>query len=91
MDLNKLFSKNISVFSLDIESFLSSFIDSNIKTENFFINNFVKKYGKYKLIKKGILGNKGDIIVDNVDNPKKFIDYTNILMKHILQIQGKKS
>ena len=71
--IKELSDKKIPIFRLDIESSLSSFIDSNISTENFFKNNFIKKKGKFTLIKKGILGKIGDIIVDNVLMPKRII------------------
>lgn len=71
--IKQLLTKKIPIFRLDIESSLSSFIDSNISTENFFKNNFVKKSGKFRLIKKGILGKFGDIVVDDVMTPKRII------------------
>ena len=65
--------KKVPVFRLDVENSLSSFIDSTISTEDFFSSGFVKNFGKFRLIKKGILGNSGDIIVDNVIVPKRII------------------
>ena len=72
--LNKI---NKPIFRIDIESMLSSFIDSTIKTEFFLQGNFIKKYKNFNLVKKGILGKKGDIVVDNVDKPKKIIGICN--------------
>ena len=72
-DINKLNEKNIYVFRLDIENSLSSFIDISVNTENFFDSDFVKLKNKFRLVKKGILGKMGDIIVDNIDNPKRII------------------
>ena len=66
------FSK-ISIFRLDIENALNATIDSYIKTENFFKNSYIKNIGKHNLIKKGILGTKGDIVVDDVEKPKRVI------------------
>ena len=72
-DLNQLNKRNVTIFRLDIENSLSSFIDTSVDTENFFESSYVKKMGKFKLIKKGILGNNGDIIVDDVIKPKRII------------------
>ena len=72
-DLNQLNKKNIHIFRLDIENSLSSFIDTSINTESFFENSFIKKKNKFRLVKKGILGNSGDIIVDDVIKPKRII------------------
>ena len=71
--IKQLSSKKVPVFRLDVESSLSSFIDSKISTENFFNSSFINKRGKFRLIKKGILGNSGDIIVDNVAAPRRII------------------
>jgi len=72
-NITQLSKRKVPVFRLDVENSLSSFIDSNISTENFFKGSFVKKYGKFRLIKKGILGKTGDIIVDNVETPSRII------------------
>ena len=72
-DLNQLNKKNIHIFRLDIENSLSSFIDTSINTESFFENSFIKKKNKFRLVKKGILGKSGDIIVDDVIKPKRII------------------
>ena len=72
-DLNQLNEKNITVFRLDIENSLSSFIDTSVDTENFFESSFIKKKRKFRLIKKGILGKNGDVIVDDVRKPKRII------------------
>jgi hypothetical protein len=72
-DLNQLNKKNIPVFRLDIENSLSSFIDNNINTEIFFESSFINKKNKLRLVKQGILGNVGDIIVDDVIKPKRII------------------
>ena len=72
-DLNQLNKRNVTVFRLDIENSLSSFIDTSVDTENFFESSFVNKKRKFRLIKKGILGNDGDVIVDDVMKPKRII------------------
>ena len=72
-DLNQLNKKNTHIFRLDIENSLSSFIDTSINTESFFENSFIKKKNKFRLVKKGILGKSGDIIVDDVIKPKRII------------------
>ena len=72
-DLNQLNKRNVTVFRLDIENSLSSFIDTSVDTENFFESSFVNKKRKFRLIKKGILGNDGDVIVDDVVKPKRII------------------
>ena len=69
----QLSKKKVSVFRLDVENSLSSFIDSTISTEGFFSSSFIKNHGKFRLIKKGVLGNIGDIIVDNVETPSRII------------------
>jgi len=65
--------KEISIFRLDIEFALNAVIDSNIRTEAFFKGEYTKKIGNNNLIKKGILGSKGDIVVDNIEKPKRII------------------
>jgi hypothetical protein len=72
-NLYELNKRNIPVFRLDIENSLSSFIDTSVDTENFFESSFVKKKNNFRLIKKGILGNYGDVIVDDVIKPKRII------------------
>ncbi len=68
---------NKMIFRVDIETMLSTYIDSTIDTESFFKNRFYKRYKNFNLIKKGILGEKGDIIVDNVDKPKEIVGVCN--------------
>ena len=46
------------------------FIDGSIYI---FSMNFIKKHKEFNLVKKGVLGQKGDIIVDSVDKPQKII------------------
>ncbi len=71
---NKIISQDQTIFRLDIEGMLSSFIDSTIQTESFFKNkHYYEKFQSFNLVKKGVLGKKGDIIVDDVINPKKII------------------
>ena len=72
-NLKQFKKENIFVFRIDIENSLSSFIDTNIDTESFFENSFFNIKNKFRLVKKGILGNKGDIIVDDVFKPKRII------------------
>lgn len=72
-NIKNLSELKIPIFRLDVENSLSSFIDYSISAENFFDGIYLRNIGKLKLIKKGILGNKGDIIVDNVLNPKRII------------------
>ena len=72
-DLSQLRKRNVTVFRLDVENSLSSFIDTSVDTENFFEDSFVNKKKKFRLVKKGILGNNGDIIVDDVIKPKRII------------------
>ncbi len=84
-DLNQLNQRNITVFRLDIENSLSSFIDTSVDTENFFKGSFIKRKRKFRLVKKGILGNYGDVIVDDVMKPKRIIGVCdkNGLLKNI--------
>ena len=92
-DLNQLNKRNVTIFRLDIENSLSSFIDTSVDTENFFESSFIKKRGKFRLIKKGILGNNGDVIVDDVTKPKRIIgyaakmDFKNISLKDYKSIK----
>jgi hypothetical protein len=72
-DVNQLKKWNISIFRLDIENSLSSFLDTSVDSESFFENRFFNIKNKLRLVKKGILGNMGDIIVDDVIKPKRII------------------
>jgi hypothetical protein len=73
LDLNQLNKKNIPIFRIDIENSLSSFIDASVDNESFFESSFINKKNKFRLVKKGILGNAGDIIVDDVIKPKRIV------------------
>tara|TARA_A100001011_G_C14292647_1_gene836945 strand:+ start:313 stop:1353 length:1041 start_codon:yes stop_codon:yes gene_type:complete len=75
--VNSLKKINKLILRVDIETMLSSYIDSTIDTESFFKNRFSKKYKSFNLIKKGILGEKGDIVVDNIEKPKEIIGVCN--------------
>ena len=67
--------KNINLFRLDVTPAYNGYLENISSTEVFNNLNLVKsKISKnYNLIKKGILGKSGSIIVDNVNSPKKVL------------------
>ena len=69
----KINKDNNIIYRLDIESSLSSFIDSSIIRKIKFNKNISKKINNYNMIQKGILGMHNDIIVDNIKKPRKII------------------
>lgn len=69
----ELSNLNHKIYRVDIENTLGSFIDSNIETEKFFNTKLYKNFKGINLIKNGVLGKEGDILVDDVEKPKKII------------------
>ena len=66
-------SKNINLYRLDVTPAYNAYLENVNATQK--IHNFnLKKsqsYGKFKLVKRGILSDENSIIVDNVSLPKK--------------------
>ena len=73
--LDLAIQKNINLFRLDVTPAYNGYLENISSTEVFNNLNLVKsKISKnYNLIKKGILGKSGSIIVDNVNSPKKVL------------------
>ena len=71
------------MYRLDISPAYSSYLEnvySTNKISNLFQKNF-KSFKKFKLIKRGVLGDKDHIIVDNVENQKKFLELPMVLVE----------
>ena len=64
--------KNITIFRLDITAALAGMIESNI-----YFNNLLEKSIGYrvingqKIVSGGLLAEENDVVVDNINNPKK--------------------
>ena len=71
--------RKLKMYRLDISPAYSSYLEnvySTNKISNLFQKNF-KSFKKFKLIKRGVLGDKDHIIVDNVEKPKKIFGITD--------------
>ena len=87
--LNSLIKNNFKVYRLDV----SSSLDMEVENSEIFKLIEKKKYdtrkvGEFTLVSNGLLGQKSDVIVDNVKNPKKIFglcdgkgDFTNFPKK----------
>jgi len=61
----------IKIYRLDVSNSLLSMIENQINFERFFMKkNGRKIYKNHFFVSGGQLGKKGDIIVDNINNPK---------------------
>ena len=69
----KINKNNNIIYRLDIETSLSSFIDSAVIKKIKFNKNISKKIKNHNIIQKGVLGMHNDIIVDNIKKPKNII------------------
>jgi len=70
--------KKISIYRLDITAALSGMIESNLYFNNFLSKSIgVRLIGKQKIVSGGILAEKDDIVVDNINNPKKIYGLSN--------------
>jgi hypothetical protein len=69
--VNYLRQKNIVVYRLDIGDALGQFIFGNVLNKRHSeVPRFRKLYDGSTLLTKGIVGLEGDIVVDDIDNPK---------------------
>ena len=75
--LLKAVSKKIDLYRLDITPAYDGYLENIYSTEK--INNFnlekSKNFRKFNLVKRGILSPENSIIVDNVNYPKKFMEF----------------
>jgi len=76
--IQKLSSQNIDIHRISISNTLLNFLESSI----YYINIEKKKFGRKKfknlfIVSGGYLGLKGDIVVDNINNPKKLYGVSN--------------
>lgn len=70
--LNYLIQKENVIFRLDITSAYFAYIDSIVFSEEYYKSKtFRKKIGDYTIVKSGVLGSEGEIVVDDVAQPKK--------------------
>lgn len=70
--LKYLIKKEIVIFRLDITSAYFAYIDSIVFSDQYYkFKTFRKKVGKYTIVKSGVLGSEDEIVVDDVNNPKK--------------------
>ena len=66
-----LIQNKINIFRLDVTSSYFSYLDNLIYTEKMYDKkNYIFKKNTIKFVSQGIVGQKNDIIVDNVNNPK---------------------
>ena len=69
MQLNE---RKIDIYRLDITPSYFSYIENTIYTDQKYAKkNFSKSFGKVRLVAQGIVGQKNDIIVDDVQSPTK--------------------
>ncbi|MFC1928511.1 NAD(P)-binding domain-containing protein [Chloroflexota bacterium] len=61
--------RNIEVLCLFMKPGYDGALETILQTENLIQNLKSKNLGSFSIISAGILGKRGDIIVDNVDNP----------------------
>ena len=66
-----LIQNKINIFRLDVTSSYFSYLDNLIYTEKMYDKkNYIFKKNTIKFVSQGIVGQKNDIIVDDVNNPK---------------------
>jgi hypothetical protein len=70
--------RNIKIFRTDVTAALNGLIDKSLEMEKMMEKNFnIKKEKNYTLVSQGLLGSKNDIIVDDVNNPKRIYGVCN--------------
>jgi hypothetical protein len=77
--MKKAILRNLKMYRLDVSPAYNAYLEnihSTNKLSNLFKDNF-RNYKKIKLIKRGILGEKNHVIVDNVSRPKKIFGITD--------------
>ena len=75
--LNYLAKKKIIVYRINIDLEISSHIDLTLKKKLFFNEKLFGYKKNFKLVKQGVLGSNGDIIVDNVNKPTQILGVCN--------------
>jgi alanine dehydrogenase len=66
-----LIQNKINIFRLDVTSSYFSYLDNLIYTEKMYDKkNYIFNKNTIKFVSQGIVGQKNDIIVDDVNNPK---------------------
>lgn len=66
-----LIRNKINIYRLDVTSSYFSYLDNLIYTEKMYDKkNYIFKKNTIKFVSQGIVGQKNDIIVDDVNNPK---------------------
>ena len=66
-----LIENKINIFRLDVTSSYFSYLDNLIYTEKVYDKkNYIFKKNSINFVSQGIVGQKNDIIVDDVNNPK---------------------
>ena len=71
---NYLDKKNIIIYRLDTTSSYFSYLENIIITNSLQSHvKFKRKIKKFKFIRQGIVGQKNDIIIDNINLPKKIL------------------
>ena len=80
--LPKLLESNRCAFCLDMRAGYAGSITTILETNNFVNNIMGKKIvetpkGSIHLVAGGIIGNKNDVVVDNIKNPKRIIGAAN--------------
>jgi hypothetical protein len=68
-DLESLVAKKINCFRLDIGDALINFIENDIQIHKYPYQGGEKQLHGKRIISRGNIGLKNDIIVDNIDNP----------------------
>ena len=73
-----LLNKKNYIFRLDTTSSYFSYLDNVIYTESIYKKDaYLNKVNNYNFVSQGILGQKNDIIVNDVKNPKKILGVCN--------------
>ncbi len=72
--IKTLLKKKNNIFRLDTTSSYFSYMDNIIYTESVYKKDtYFNKINNYNFVSQGILGKKGDVIVDDVKKPKKIL------------------
>ena len=66
-----MIQNKVNIFRLDVTSSYFSYLDNLIYTERIYDKvNYIFKKNTITFVSQGIVGQKNDIIVDNVNKPK---------------------
>ena len=100
--INSMIDQEVKVYRFDNRAAVSSVVLNLMETEEL-INNVMGTVmiGNYRLISGGVMGKKGDIVVDNIQSPYSILgiadghgafiheyDYTDIQRASIIQIKN---